>query len=92
MKQEQPKDKSLDIPSVANEEKHINFLKDQRNNISDDASRQSQDEQDKKRRKEWKDGIEAGKHRIEQPSSQPGKNRIEEPSFQKRDLNEQEEY
>jgi hypothetical protein len=60
--QEQSKDKQLDLPSVANEDKHINSLT--------------------KEEKESRDAeIVAGKEELK-----------EEPPFQKRDLNEEEEY
>lgn len=72
---EEPKD-----PSVANEEKDINFLAEEekeRESVRD----KGKDDRDERRREEWQRGIKEGK-----------KNREEPPSFEKRDLNEQEEY
>ena len=58
---ETPKDPQLDIPSVANQTKHIDFRE-----IEDADSRPAvdidiQQEEAEKRRKEWHDGIEEGK-------------------------------
>lgn len=63
-KKEQPKDSSLDIPSVANQGKHINFLKEEE--TAPDIFRiDLQNEQDEERRRKWKEGIEAGKQENE---------------------------
>jgi hypothetical protein len=56
-----PKDPQLDIPSVANQNKHINFLaeeeKAQKNILRVDLDNQEEEE----RQREWKEGVEAGK-------------------------------
>ncbi|OLY91244.1 hypothetical protein SAMN05444008_112119 [Cnuella takakiae] len=57
--QPQDKDRHLDIPSEANQDKHINFL-DVEN--SDDADSSNQlSEADEERQRQWREGIEAGK-------------------------------
>ena len=56
-----PKDPQLDIPSVANQNKHINFLaeeeKARKNVLRVDLDHQEEEE----RQHKWKEGVEAGK-------------------------------
>lgn len=80
-KLEEPKDPSLDIPSVANEEKHINFLAEEEKDQESINQKGRENDSNEKRREEWQSGIEEGKKNREQP-----------PSFQKRDLDDDEEY
>jgi hypothetical protein len=77
--QQQPKDKHLDIPAVANEEKHINFL-DEEEKSSTSGNTGTINTEDKERRKEWQEGLEAGKRES-----------LDELPFEKRELNEEEE-
>jgi hypothetical protein len=56
-KQQQPKDRNLDIPAEANRTKHINFLDEE------DESRTSNGNNDDfatERRKQWQEGLEEG--------------------------------
>ena len=81
MKKEQPKDPHLDTPSVANEDKHINFREEEEKAQNFGAGVDLQNQVDEQRRKEWKEGIDEGKREAEQ--NRP---------FEKRDLNEDETY
>lgn len=72
-------DPQLDAPSVANQEKHINFLAEEAREVP--ARNDSEKEDIEERKREWREGIEEGKE--EQDKKLP---------FEKRDLNENEEY
>ncbi|MFT3704837.1 MAG: hypothetical protein QM802_20900 [Agriterribacter sp.] len=59
-----PKDPQLDVPSVANQDKHINFLAEEEKSepiIGVDL----QHEEDEERQRKWKEGIEEGKRENE---------------------------
>ncbi|MGN6494722.1 MAG: hypothetical protein ACTHLE_22220 [Agriterribacter sp.] len=56
-----PKDPHLDAPSVANQDKHINFLEEEEKADQPDIRVDLQHEEDEKRKRQWKEGIEAGK-------------------------------
>jgi hypothetical protein len=60
-KQQEPKDPHLDIPSVANDEKHINFLAEEEKSRQPVARIDTQNEEDEKRKQRWRDAIEAAK-------------------------------
>lgn len=61
-KNQQPlKDPHLDAPSVANQDKHINFLEEEEKAAQPHISIDLQNEEDEKRKRAWKEGIEAGK-------------------------------
>jgi hypothetical protein len=56
---EKPKDRHLDIPSEANQDKHANFF-------DDDAGEQKEDRRINKERKEqWEQGLREGKQNRE---------------------------
>ncbi len=56
----QDKDKHLDIPSEANQDKHINF-RELEDDGSGGAGNGRRDEVDEARQQQWREGIEAGK-------------------------------
>ena len=62
-------ERQLDIPSEANQEKHINFRdaeeKTAAENISDDKRFGASDE-DKERRRQWEEGLEEGRKAANQ--------------------------
>lgn len=60
-KQQQPKDPHLDAPSVANEDKHINFLAEEKKARKVAGEIDLQNQEDDQRKKEWQKGIEEGK-------------------------------
>jgi hypothetical protein len=49
-------DPSLDTPSEANRQKHINFL-DVENDVEQEQNRRENDELSEERQKQWKEGI-----------------------------------
>jgi hypothetical protein len=53
-------DPSLDTPSEANRQKHINFL-DVENDVEEEQNRKENDEFSEERQKQWKEGIAEGK-------------------------------
>jgi len=55
------KDPQLDAPSVANQNKHINFLAEEENQNEPGIVMDLDNEQVEQRRREWQEGIEAGK-------------------------------
>ncbi|MGN6436898.1 MAG: hypothetical protein ACTHMM_10210 [Agriterribacter sp.] len=55
-----PKDPHLDAPSVANQDKHINFLEEEEKADQSAIRIDLQNEQDEKRKQQWKEGLEAG--------------------------------
>lgn len=56
----QDMDRSLDIPSEAGREKHINFLDEEDNNNS--RGGQERDSFVEERRKEWQKGLSEGRN------------------------------
>jgi hypothetical protein len=74
------KDPHLDIPSVANEDKHMNYLANEEKNEGSTGETRTPNGDNENRRKDWQEGIKEGKRKAE------------ENSFQKRDLDESEEY
>jgi hypothetical protein len=57
-------DPSLDTPSEANRQKHINFL-DVENDVEQEQNRRENDEFSEERQKQWKEGIAEGKEARE---------------------------
>jgi hypothetical protein len=57
-------DPSLDAPSEANRQKHINFL-DVENDVEKEQNRRENDEFSEERQKQWKEGIAEGKEARE---------------------------
>lgn len=55
-----PKDPHLDAPSVANQDKHINFLEEEEKADQSAIRIDLQNEQDEKRKQQWKEGLGAG--------------------------------
>jgi hypothetical protein len=74
------KDPHLDIPSVANEDKHMNYLASEEKDEGSTGETRTSNHDSEGRRTEWEEGIKEGKRNAE------------ENSFQKRDLDESEEY
>jgi len=56
----QDKDRHLDIPSEANQDKHINFLEQDAN---DTPAEMDIDDETRRRQQEWHEGLEEGKKR-----------------------------
>ena len=77
-KKQDEQDPQLGPPAQANEEKHINFLEEE--DQSDALRIDTSQDDTKQRRDQWQKGLDEGKKKRDQPD------------FQKRDLNEQEEY
>ena len=56
----QDKDRHLDIPQEANQDKHINFLDIEDNNYGSGGSG-NKDRETEERQQQWREGIEEGK-------------------------------
>ena len=56
-----PKDPQLDIPSVANQNKHINFLAEEENAQKNILRVDLDNQEEEERQRKWKEGVEAGK-------------------------------
>jgi hypothetical protein len=56
-----PKDPQLDIPSVANQNKHINFLAEEEKVREDILRVDLHHQEEEERQRKWKEGVEAGK-------------------------------
>jgi hypothetical protein len=56
----QDKDRHLDIPQEANQDKHINFRDMEDDNAGDDGNRRK-DQETEERQRQWREGIEEGK-------------------------------
>lgn len=61
-------DPSLDTPSEANRQKHINFL-DVENDVEQEQNRRENDEFSEERQKQWKGGIAEGKKAREKDAN-----------------------
>jgi hypothetical protein len=57
----QVKDSHLDVPAEANRDKHINFLASEEQANTPSIFIDMQHENDQKRKKQWRQGIEEGR-------------------------------